>query len=314
MRRMAPPHRGHGHDDRGGAGGDGSRGGVDATAKAWRHCSSCGVRHREARNGAAKGRLGVDDPHLAIQGSEKGTKGRLRLQRRQGAREIEAPLSKGSPEAGHELATKECPQNRDREEEARTGVDPPGAVRRQAAHRDDAVDVGMVLQALPPRVQDHQAADGASQALRVGGDLEEGLRGGAKQEVVHHALVDERETGERLRHREDDVDVPDGQEFLLAGRDPRVPHSGQTLGAMPVLYERAGCAHWSQRSRCPPSADVRHCAMARRTRRCTPITQARCVSTKRSLCWRTMSATSKGGRVTAYAADAIGGPSRAPGW
>src|SRR3972149_8900673 len=36
--------------------------------------------------------------------------------------------------------------------------------------------------------------------------------------------------------------------------------------------------------------------MARRTRRCCPVSQARCVSRKRSPCWRTMSATSKGGR------------------
>ena len=65
-------------------------------------------------------------------------------------------------------------------------------------------------------------------------DLEQGLGGRLKQQVVHHALVDERETGERLRHREDDVDVADRQQLLLASRHPRVPRRGQTLRAMPI--------------------------------------------------------------------------------
>ena len=74
----------------------------------------------------------------------------------------------------------------------------------------------------------------AAQALRIRGDLLQRLRGRLKEEVVHHAFVDERETRERLRHREDDVDVADGQQLLLASRDPRVPRRGQTLRAMPV--------------------------------------------------------------------------------
>ena len=88
----------------------------------------------------------------------------------------------------------------------------------------------MMLQPLPPRVQDHESADGGTEALRIGGDLEQRLRRRAKQEVVHDALVREREPRERLRHREDDVDVADGQEFLLARRHPRIAGRGETLG------------------------------------------------------------------------------------
>ena len=65
----------------------------------------------------------------------------------------------------------------------------------------------MVLQPLAPCVEDHQPANGATEALRIARDLEQGLSSGVKQEVVHHTLVDEREAGERLGHREDDVDV-----------------------------------------------------------------------------------------------------------
>ena len=79
----------------------------------------------------------------------------------------------------------------------------------------------MMLEALAPRVQDHQPADVGAESLRIRRDVAEGLRGGLKQEVVHHALVGERDACERLRHREDDVDVPDGQQLLLRGPPPR---------------------------------------------------------------------------------------------
>ena len=55
-----------------------------------------------------------------------------------------------------------------------------------------------------------------------------------KQQVVHHALVDERNARERLRHCADDVDVANREQLLLARCYPRVPCRGQTLGAMSI--------------------------------------------------------------------------------
>ena len=91
-----------------------------------------------------------------------------------------------------------------------------------------------MLQALTPCVQDHQSTDVSAEPLGVGSDLAKRVSGGLKQEVVHHALVGERQARKGLRHREDDVDIPDGQQFLLAGRHPGVPRRGETLRAMPV--------------------------------------------------------------------------------
>ena len=170
------------------------------------------------------------------------------------------------------LPRKTFPKDRNRQEEARAGVDPSGAVWREAAHRDDAVDVGMMLEPLPPRVEHHQPADGGAEAFWIRGDPQQRLRGRPKQQVVDDALVRERQARQRLRHREDDVDIAHGQELRLPRRHPGVPRGGQTLRGQcrsrQLLYERAGCAHCSHRSRCPPSAAVRHCAMARSTRRC----------------------------------------------
>ena len=65
-------------------------------------------------------------------------------------------------------------------------------------------------------------------------DLEQGLGGRLKQQVVHHAFVDEREAREGLRHREHEMDVADRQQLLLASGHPGVPHRRQTLRAMSI--------------------------------------------------------------------------------
>jgi hypothetical protein len=63
-------------------------------------------------------------------------------------------------QTGDERAAKHFSKDRNRQEEARAGMDPSDAVRRQAPHRDDAVHVGMMLETLPPRVEHHEPADG----------------------------------------------------------------------------------------------------------------------------------------------------------
>ena len=67
---------------------------------------------------------------------------------------------------------------------------------RQSTRGHDTVDVGMMLEALPPGVQDHEAANRHAQAFRVGRDLQERRCGCPKQEVVHDALVGECEPGQ----------------------------------------------------------------------------------------------------------------------
>jgi hypothetical protein len=68
----------------------------------------------------------------------------------------------------------------------------------------------MVLQPLPPCVEHHEPANRGTQPFRIRRDLEKSRRRGLKQQVVHHALVGEREARQWLRHREDDMDVAHG--------------------------------------------------------------------------------------------------------
>ena len=92
----------------------------------------------------------------------------------------------------------------------------------------------MMLEALAPGVEDHESPNRRAQPLRVGRDLQQGRRRRAKQQVVHDAFVRERDACQRFRHREDDVDVADREQLLLASGHPRVPHRRQTLGTMAI--------------------------------------------------------------------------------
>jgi hypothetical protein len=96
------------------------------------------------------------------------------------------------------------------------------------------VDVRMMLEALPPRVEDHESSNCRAQALRVGCDLQQRRGRRAKQQIVHDALVGQREARQWLRHREDEVHVADRQELLLTRRHPGVAGGREALRAMTV--------------------------------------------------------------------------------
>ena len=64
-----------------------------------------------------------------------------------------------------------------------------GLVRRQSTGRHDTVDMRMVLQVLPPRVQDTEEADVSTKVLRIGGDLKQRFRAGVEQNIVKKLLV-----------------------------------------------------------------------------------------------------------------------------
>ena len=67
----------------------------------------------------------------------------------------------------------------------------------------------MVQERLRPGVEDGEEADRGAQVPRVAGDLEQGLRGRAEQDLVDDLLVAQRERGDGLGYGEDDVEVGD---------------------------------------------------------------------------------------------------------
>ena len=258
--------------------------------------------------GAAEGRLGIDHPRLTMERSEQRAKGGLRASVAD-ARKREPSLAKGVRRPATSLPRKTCCSTftgRKKWGVRESTASRLTTVRPRARHSggaDDAGDVG-------PTCGGPSGRQCRAQAFRVGRDLQQGRHGRPKQEVVHHALVGERETGERLRHGEDKVDVADGQELLLSSGHPRVARRGQTLRAMAITATvvREGRLRTLVTAIAMPTE--RRCAALRDgpedASMLPTVTQARCVSRKRSPCRRTMSATSKGGRVTACGAGACG--------
>ena len=68
----------------------------------------------------------------------------------------------------------------------------------------------------------------------IGGYLEKSLRTGAEQEVIEDLLVLQRQLGELVRQGEDNMDIGDRQEFVLASCDPFIASSALALGAVPI--------------------------------------------------------------------------------
>ena len=130
---------------------------------------------------AAEGRLGVDDPLGPGGGGEPALEfGRLG-QRAEPAVEGEPPPVEGGPEQREELSPEDAAEDADRQEEPRPAGDPSRGVGRDPAAGDDAVDVGVMLQVLPPGVEDGQEADLGPEVPGVGGDLLQGLGGGTEE-------------------------------------------------------------------------------------------------------------------------------------
>jgi hypothetical protein len=75
----------------------------------------------------------------------------------------------------------------------------------------------MMLQVLPPGVQDRDEADLGTQVFRISGDRAQGLGTGAKQDVVEGFLVVVGKCGDRFGESKDRMEVLDlGKQFGLA--------------------------------------------------------------------------------------------------
>ena len=82
----------------------------------------------------------------------------------------------------------------------------------------------------------------APRSLRVGGDGEHGLAGGAEQKVVDHGLVVPGDVGDLGRQREDDVEVADRQEIGDARGEPPPCRRALAFGTVPVAAGVVGDA------------------------------------------------------------------------
>src|SRR5260370_8464781 len=92
----------------------------------------------------------------------------------------------------------------------------------------------MKFEGLPPGVQHHQAADVRSQMPGRGGDLQQRLPYGAKQERIEPGRMGGRQRSQLVRNAEDHMEVLDGEQFPGALLKPGSALRPLTLGPVPV--------------------------------------------------------------------------------
>jgi hypothetical protein len=113
-------------------------------------------------------------------------------------------------------------------------MDPLLAVGRDTSGRNDTVEVRMSQQVLSPGMQDRKEANVCPEVARIAGHLEQGLGTGAEQEVIEDLLVLQRQWGELVRQSKDNMDIGDGQKFVLTSHGPFIASAALALWAMAI--------------------------------------------------------------------------------
>jgi hypothetical protein len=114
----------------------------------------------------------------------------------------------------------EARQHPDGKKEAWPAGDPSLATGREAAARNDTVQVGVMRQVLPPRMKDGEKADLGAQVLRIKRDRTKGLGRRLEQDVVDLGFVLIGDDGDLVGDREDHVEIFRIEQFSLAILDP----------------------------------------------------------------------------------------------
>ena len=132
-----------------------------------------------------------------------------------------------------DLALEELAQHPDRQEETLSfRRDPAGAVQGDASARDDAVQVRVMPECLPPSVQHGEKTETGREPPLA--EFEQRLGHGAKQDAVDDARVLQRQGPELMRQCEHDMKVDDRQQVEQSLVEPLGSRGGLALRAMPI--------------------------------------------------------------------------------
>ena len=115
--------------------------------------------------GAGEGGLGVDDPVGLAEGLEVTGEGGGVVERGEGVAELEPAGAEGLLEQLKKEPAEQAGEDADGEEEAGAAADPAVAVGSNPPTGNDAVQVGVQLQGLPPGMQDGEEADLGAEVL-----------------------------------------------------------------------------------------------------------------------------------------------------
>lgn len=159
----------------------------------------------------------------------------LRLrQKLQVSVEVELAILKSLFECVDELAAKEFTQHFLGQEIVVAGTNPAGAIRREAASRNDTMHMRMSAELLAPRMQDAEEANLCAEVSRIASDFQQGFGAGAEQEIVNDLFVLQHQRSQATWQGEDYMEIARGEKFSLTRNNPAVPSGGLTLRAMAI--------------------------------------------------------------------------------
>ena len=183
---------------------------------------------------SAKGGLGVDYPFLVLEGFQVAGQGGWVGERCEVTEELEFSLGMSFGESLQKEVAEACAEDLDGQQEFTAARDPAVMVRGQAATGNDAVQVGMEVQVLPPTMEHGEEPGFHPQALGVAGNGEQGLGDSAEEHVVDDLLVIEGDGGDLFGQSEDHVEVFGGQQLGGPLLDPLGAGGALAFGAVAV--------------------------------------------------------------------------------
>lgn len=177
-----------------------------------------------------EGRLGIDDP---VEVSK------LVAERENGSVLTEFVAQEGMAESVDELRSEDLGECTHGEEEALVAQrDEALAIGGERASRNDAVEMRMQREILPPGVKDGGDAElpagVGGEELGIAGKGGERVGGSAKEKIVDHTGSVDREGAEFVGQGEDDVEVVDGEKVGAPCLDPVCLRECLTLRAVSI--------------------------------------------------------------------------------
>ncbi len=117
-------------------------------------------------------------------------------------------------------ATEQTGQDSHRQEESWSTSDPALAIGGESSTGNDAMNMRMVEQVLPPGVEYGEESDFGTQVLGIGGDGAQRLGCGTEKDAVEDPFVVEGDGGDLFGQRENNMEIGGVQELGSALVDP----------------------------------------------------------------------------------------------
>jgi hypothetical protein len=141
---------------------------------------------------------------------------------------------KGFLQVLEKQAAEQTGQHAHRKKEMGSAGNPAGLVGGESAAGDDAMQMRMKDQSLPPGVKDGEKTDLGAEMLGVGRNSLQGVGGGPEENTVDNSLVLKGDGGNLLWYSKNDVKIGNVQKLRFSILDPLGARQRLTLRTVPI--------------------------------------------------------------------------------